>query len=165
MRRRASGQATVEFALLYAGAILPLTFMIIFVGEMFWVWHSVVDVTRDGARYAATHCWQGDGGNVIAYMESHVPLMIDMNQFQNGAAGITVQYYQRDPDTGVLTDFSCDTDCSINCVPDTVTVSVTNYQFGRLATYFKLPAVPLPDFHTSAAMESSGCDESGNCLP
>ena len=31
--------------------------MVIFVAEMLWVWHSVVDFTRDGARYAATHCW------------------------------------------------------------------------------------------------------------
>ena len=48
----------LEFALLYAGVMLPLTFMVIFVAEMLWVWHSVIDFTRDGARYAATHCWQ-----------------------------------------------------------------------------------------------------------
>src|SRR5207249_2763537 len=107
-RRNSSGQATVEFALIYAGAILPLSFMVIFVAEMLWVWHSVVDFTRDGARYAATHCWQADGSNVQAYMQSHVPRMIDMDQFQNGSAGITVQYFSRDPDTGSLTDFSCD---------------------------------------------------------
>ena len=65
MRRRRSGQAAIEFALLYAAVILPLTFMIIFVSEMLWVWHSVVDFTRDGARYAATHCWMGDGSNVL----------------------------------------------------------------------------------------------------
>ena len=47
---RAPGQAAIEFALLYAAVILPLTFMMIFVSEMLWVWHSVVDFTRDGAR-------------------------------------------------------------------------------------------------------------------
>src|SRR5712675_608914 len=67
-KRRRSGQASIEFALLYGAVILPLTFMIVFVSEMLWVWHSVVDFTRDGANYAATHCWMGDGGNVTTYM-------------------------------------------------------------------------------------------------
>jgi hypothetical protein len=73
MRRR-SGQALTEFAVLYAGVVLPLTFMIVFVSEMLWVWHSVVDFTRDGARYAATHCWMADAGNVAGtggYMPTH----------------------------------------------------------------------------------------------
>ncbi len=61
VRRRRSGQSSVEFALLYSAAILPLTFMIVFVSEALWIWHSVVDFTRDGANYAATHCWMGDG--------------------------------------------------------------------------------------------------------
>ena len=93
--RHRSGQALTEFAVLYAGVILPLTFMIVFVSEMLWVWHSVADFTRDGARYAATHCWMADGSNVAGpggYMPTHVPPMIDMDQFQNGAAGIQVQY-------------------------------------------------------------------------
>jgi len=93
---RHSGQATVEFALLYASVVLPLTFMIVFVSEMLWVWHSVADFTRDGARYAATHCWMADGSNVAGaggYMPTHVPAMIDMDQFQTGAAGIQVQYF------------------------------------------------------------------------
>ena len=72
-----SGQAAVEFAVLYAGVILPLTFMTIFVAEMLWIWHSVADFTRDGARYAVTHCWMADGSNVTGYMQSHVPAMID----------------------------------------------------------------------------------------
>src|SRR5262249_57764962 len=50
------GQAAFEFALLYSAVILPLTFMIVFVAEMIWTWHSVVDFTRAGAQFAATHC-------------------------------------------------------------------------------------------------------------
>src|SRR5579862_1225852 len=57
---RRSGQATVEFAVLYAGVVLPLIFMTIFVAEMLWIWHSVADFTRDAARYASTHCWMSD---------------------------------------------------------------------------------------------------------
>jgi hypothetical protein len=156
----------MEFALIYAGIILPLTFMIVFVAEMLWVWHSVTDFTRDGANYAATHCWQSDSSNVINYMTTHVPRMIDMDQFQNGSAGITVQYFARDPDSGVLTDFTCDAgDCTTNCIPDAVTVSVTTYQFTRLAGFFRMPGMTLPDLHASMPMGGAGCDETGTCLP
>ena len=82
-RRGESGQTTVEYGILYAGVILPLTFAIIFVAEMLWVWHSVVDFTRDGAQYAATHCWESNGQNVITYMQTHVPRMVGME----GGAG------------------------------------------------------------------------------
>jgi hypothetical protein len=165
VKRRRSGQSTLEFALLYGGVVLPLTFMTIFTAQMLWVWHSVVDFTRDGARYAATHCWMSDASNVVQYMEAHVPRMIDQGQFQNNAVGITVEYFAQDPVSGALTPFACDGDCSANCHPDTVSVSIANYQFQRFSTFFRLPFVQMPDFRTSLPMESAGCDESGNCLP
>ena len=168
MRRRRSGQASVEFALLYGAVILPLTFMIVFVSEMLWVWHSVVDFTRDGAHYATTHCWMADGSNVLNYLSTHVPRMIDMDKFQSGSAGVQVDYFSKDPATGQLAPFTCASgaECSANCIPDAVTVSVTAYQFTRgLSTFFKLPPVTIPPFATSMPMESAGCDESGNCLP
>jgi hypothetical protein len=165
-KSRRSGQATIEFALLYAGVVLPLTFMTVFVSEMLWVWHSVTEFTRDGARYAATHCWQADAGNVIQYMQTHVPRMIDMDQFQSGAAGIEVRYFSRDPDSGNLNDFSCDGgECTVNCIPDTVSVRITNYQFVRFSSYMRLPPVTIPDFRTSIAVGSGGCDEGGACSP
>jgi hypothetical protein len=164
--RGQGGQAAFEFALIYSTVILPLTFMLIFVAEMLWVWHSVVDFTRDGANYAATHCWQADGSNVQTYMTSHVPRMIDMDQFISGEAGITVSYYLRDPTTGSLSDFTCDAgDCTPNCIPDAVTVRVTTYEFTKFSGFFRLPAVPLPDFHASMPMGGAGCDETGTCLP
>jgi hypothetical protein len=165
-RGKRSGQAMLEFALLYAGVILPLTFMTIFVAEMLWVWHSALEFTREGARYAATHCWQSDASNVTAYMQSHVPRTIDMDQFQSGAAGLEVLYFSKDPDTGELAEYSCEGgECSVDCVPDAVSVSITNYQFTRFASYMRLPAVSMPTFRTSLPMESAGCDESGSCLP
>lgn len=166
MKRRASGQATMEFALLYAGVLLPLTFMVIFVGEMLWIWHSVADFTRDGARYAATHCYQAGAGNVTQYMRTHVPRMVDMDQFISGEAGLEVLYYARDPDTGQLSEFTCaGADCSVDCVPDMVSVRVSSYEFRRLSTFFRLPPVAIPDFRASAPIESAGCDETGSCLP
>jgi hypothetical protein len=145
--------------------ILPLTFMLIFVAQMLWIWHSVVEFTRDGARYAATHCWNPDASNVLQYMESHVPRMIDMNQFQTNQAGIQVTYFTANPD-GSQAPFSGDT-CGAICIPDTVSVSITNYQFMRFASFIKLPPVTIPPFTTNLPMESAGYNQdpgSGACV-
>jgi hypothetical protein len=167
MRRRSqSGQAAVEFALAWGSVILPLTLMIIYTSQLLWIWHSVADFTRDGARYAATHCWQADGSNVINYMKANIPLMPDRFQFQNGPAQIAVSYFSKDPASGDLTAFSCSGDCSTACIPDVVTVTITDYQFTTFLNTLGLPPVPIPDFHTSVPMESAGCDpEQGVCLP
>jgi Flp pilus assembly protein TadG len=164
-RNARSGQAALEFAMIYAAVLLPLTFGIVFVSEMYWVWHSMVEFTRDGARYASTHCWQSGADNVLSYMYANVPGTIDRNQFQGtGSAQIVVQYYQRDPATGQLSAFAgCSGNCSVDCVPDSVTVSVTNYQFLRFVSYLHLPPIQMPSFPTSMPIESSGCNESGNC--
>jgi hypothetical protein len=163
---RRSGQALVEFALAWGTVILPLTFMIIFTSELLWIWHCVADFTRDGARYAATHCWQGDSSNVVTYMKANIPLMPYQDQFLTGPAEINVAYFSRDPDSGSLIPFSCDGDCSTTCIPDVVTVSVTNFQFSTFVTTLGIPPVNIPDFHTSVPMESAGCDpEQGVCLP
>src|SRR3954467_1329633 len=108
MRSSARGQATIEFVITQLVIVIPLTFAIVFAAEMLWVWHSVVDFTRDGARYATTHCWSAGGDNVQQYMRTHVPRMIDMDQFQQGQAELAVTYYTRDPETGSLVDFTCD---------------------------------------------------------
>ncbi len=163
---RRKGQALLEFALVYISVLVPLTFGIIFVSEMLWVWHSVVELNRDVARYAATHCYQGDTQNVITYMQTHVPRMVDQEQFKQGQATLQVQYFGRDPDSGQLTPFSCDGDCSVDCVPDAVTVSITDYQFKHFLDYLKLQPITIPPFTTSLPMESAGCDpQQGSCLP
>ncbi len=164
---RRSGQATMEFALTFVSIIAPMTFGIIFVAQLLWVWHSMVEFTRDGARYATTHCWQADSANVLAYMTSNVPINIDQAQFQEGPAQIVVAYFTVDPDSGALTAFSCDSDCTTGCVPDVVQVSLTNYTYGRFFTSFlKLPGVVMPSWLTSLPMEGAGCDPAaGVCLP
>ncbi|HLJ16921.1 MAG TPA: TadE family protein [Bryobacteraceae bacterium] len=161
-----SGQATLEYALLFAGVVTPVLFAIIYTAQLLWIWHSVVEFTREGAQYAATHCWQASAQNVIGYMQSNVPLMLDQQQFQNGTVALEVDYFSVDPTSGTLTPFSCSAECSTVCVPDTVTVHVLNYQFTSFVAYLGLPPVTMPDFQTSMPVESSGCDpEQGTCLP
>jgi hypothetical protein len=159
-RARRSGQALLEYALLYVGVILPLTFGLLFLCEMLWVWHSVVELTRDTARYAATHCYQDGNANVTTYAQTHVPRMIDMQQFIQGPATINVAYFSQDPTSGQLIPFAggCSTDCSVDCLPDAVTVTVQNYTFVHFLDFLKLPGVPIPQFPTSLPMESAGCD-------
>ncbi len=165
--RNCSGQSMVEWAIIYSAVIMPLTFGVIFGAELLWVWHSVAEMTREGARYAATHCWDGTGENVRTYMQSHAPLMVDRNQFQTGEAEITVEHFRRNADTGTLEEFSCDQgECSTQCVPDVVTVRVANYSFRRFLSYLGLAGVPLPDLRTTVPMESAGCDpEQATCVP
>jgi hypothetical protein len=166
-RRMRSGQATLEFALMYSFVLVPLTFGIIFISQMLWIWHSVVDFTRDGARYAATHCYEPDGSNVVTFMQANVPPMIDQNQFQLGPALINVSYFQNGAAGGALTPFACDAGaCSFSCEPDVVSVGVSNYQFSRLTDYLRLPPIVIPPFTTTIPTESLGCDpNTGACLP
>lgn len=160
-RRR--GSVTVEFAVMYGAVVTPLLFGIVFVAQICWIWHSMAEFTRDGARYAATHCWTPGGENVIQYMQANVPPTIDISAFRaGGSAQINVEYFSRDPDSGQLVPFSCDAACSTTCIPDSVTVSISNYQFQRYATLLR--SLDMPPFPTSQAIASGGCDETGVCI-
>lgn len=164
MRKR-NGQATIEFALTFGALTLPLTIAIVFTSQLLWVWHSVVEFTRIGAQYAATHCASGGGENVANFMRQNVPVNIDQAQFAQGGVTITVDYFQRNVDTGQFEPFACDgAECSTECVPDAVTVRVTGYEFRRVLTNLGIPPVPLPDFRATLPMESAGCSpDSTDC--
>ena len=149
--------------MIYGVVVVPLLFGLILVAQICWIWHSMVEFTRDGARYAATHCWQASSQNVIQYMQANVPANIDGVQFQaGGSAQINVQYFQR-ADDGQLQAFGCAVECSTSCIPDAVTVSVTNYQFQHHATL--LQSISLPAFTGSQAVGTAGCDNTGVCTP
>src|SRR5262249_23854974 len=134
--------------------------------QMLWTWHSVVDFTRSIAQFAATHCWQADGSgsNVLGWAASHTPAMIDREQFQTNAAGVTVAYFSQAAD-GTQTPFDGAVCNGGICVPDLVSVSVTSYQFNRFSSFFRLGNVVMPPFTTVVPMESGGYqDASGSCV-
>jgi hypothetical protein len=165
-RPKQAGQSTVEFALAWSAVLVPLIFALIFTAQTLWIWHSVNDFTRQGAGYASTHCWQSSAENVLDFMRSNIPPMVNQDQFRTGPAQINVTYYGKDPDSGQLTAFQCDGDCTIQCVPDTVTVSVTGYEYRTFLSNLGISPITIPDFRTSVPMESAGCDpEQGVCLP
>jgi hypothetical protein len=166
-RRARRGQSIVEFALTWIGLYVPLTMMIVFTAQLLWVWHSVVEFTREGARYAATHCYQSGGSNVISYMRENVPLMVGRDEFRDGQAEIEVSYFSRNAETGALDEFTCEgSECSRSCVPDAVRVRVVNYQFRAFVSYLGLPPVDLPNFQAIVPIESAGCNpDEESCLP
>jgi hypothetical protein len=152
------GAAIFEYAIVYAGLLLPLTMMIVFTAELLWVWNSVVDYTREGARYATTHCWQPGGANVVSFMRANTPIMVDRDQFRDGQAELEIAYFGRNAETGALQEFTCEgSPCSRQCVPDAVRVRVSSYQFRAFFAYLGLPPVAIPDFQTMLPMESAGC--------
>src|SRR5262249_29869550 len=130
------GQVLVEHVMMLTGVLVPLTFGIIYLCQLLWVWNSIVEVTRDGASYAASHCWNSGGQNVIDYMRTHVPANLSQDQFSTGQADLTINYFARDVTSGAITDFSCDAgDCTSGCIPDLVTVHVSTYQFTTFLSY------------------------------
>lgn len=164
-KRRQRGATLVEFAVVGFTIVLPLIFAIVFTTQLLWIWHSVAEMTRQGARYAATHCYQS-GSNVRNWMQQNFIALPDRDQFTGGAAEIQITYYGRNPDDGTLGDFSCDTECSLGCVPDAVRVQITNYEYRTFLTYWGLAPVQIPDFQTTVAMEGAGCDpDTGSCNP
>lgn len=150
----------------YVMIILPLTFGLIYAAQLLWTWHSVGEWTRDAARYASTHCWQAGGENVLGWMRNNVPAMPDREEFRGGGVELTVNYFAKDPASGTLADFSCDSECSTQCIPDTVTIRVRNFQHRGIMQYLGLAPIQMPEFQAAVPMESAGCDpEQGSCTP
>ena len=151
------GQSTVEMALALAAAIIPITFALIAFTEIAWTYHALATVTRQGARYAATHCWQDEGGsNVINWMQANAPAFPDRPLLVSGGVQIQVNYWMHDPDTHQSIPFTCGGGCSPDCVPDSVTVSIIGYQFNHFFPLLGLQPLQVPPFSTTVAVESGG---------
>jgi hypothetical protein len=151
------GQANVETALALIAGIIPLTFGLFAFGELMWTYHALATLTRQGARYAATHCWQDDSGsNVVNWMHDNAPAFPDRPLLISGGIQVQVNYWTHDRETHETVPFSCSGGCTPDCVPDSVTVSITGYEFNHFFSILRLPPLQAPSFSTTVAMESAG---------
>jgi hypothetical protein len=167
--RTIRGQATIEMALALVFGIIPLTLGFIAFVEAAWTYHGLTALTRLGAQYAATHCFQDTTGqNVVAWLtdttNTAVPAFPDRPQLTTGGIQIAVQYSTHDFANGISSTPACSPDCSADCIPDSVTVSIapgnpSTYIFNRFLTSLGLPTFQIPAFATTLPMES-GVDPS-----
>lgn len=166
---RMRGQATLEMALALVFGIIPLTLGLIAFAEAAWTYHALTALTRLGAQYAATHCFQdATGQNVVSWLTDptnlSVPAFPDRPQLTTGGIQVQVQYATNDLVNGISDSPTCSPDCSPDCIPDSVTVSIaasnpSAYVFNRFLTSLGLPTFQLPAFATTLPMES-GVDPS-----
>src|SRR5438067_4597878 len=96
-----NGQATIETALVLVFGIVPLTIGLIAFTEAAWTYHGLASLTRLGAQYAATHCFQDSSGqNVITWLTDStnrvVPVFPDRPQLVTGGIQVEVQYWTHD---------------------------------------------------------------------
>ena len=139
--------------------------MVIFVAEMLWIWHGVVGFhARRRALSRPRTAGRRTAANVITYMQTHVPPMIDQDQFQTGATPIMqVQYFSLNAD-GATTAFN--TRCCAG-----LHAGRGQRQRHELSVLALLPAFSgcrrctMPPFTTNLPMESAGFqDASGACV-
>lgn len=155
LRRKSRGQANVETALALM-VIVPLTFGLIAFSEVAWTYHALTTLTRQGARYAATHCFQDESGsNVVSWMQANSPAFPDRPLLLTGGIQVQVNYWAHDLETHQTVPFSCAGGCSPDCVPDSVTVSITGYEFTHFMSFLGLSLL-IPPFSTTVEMESAG---------
>lgn len=167
MKKNRRGQATVEMALVLVFIIVPLTLGLIAFIEIAWTYHALATLTRQGARYASNHCWQdSSGSNVITWMQANSPAFPDRQQLTTGEIQIQVSYWTHDPETHRSEPFTCGGGCSPDCVPDSVTVSISSYSFNHFLPMLGFQPLQVPPFSTTVAMQSAGANpETAVSLP
>lgn len=151
------GQATVEMALALVFVVVPLTLGLIAFAEIAWTYHALATLTRQGARYAANHCWQDSAGsNVITWMQANSPAFPDRPELLSGGIQIQVSYWRHDPETHTSVVFECGGGCGSECVPDSVTVSISSYSFNHFLPMLGFQPLQVPPFSTTVEMQSAG---------
>jgi hypothetical protein len=165
--RASRGQASVEMVLVLIAGIIPLTVGMIAFAEIGWTYHALVTLTRQGARYASTHCWQDEtGSNVVNWMQANAPPFPDRPQLVTGVVPIQVQYWTHDVANQLSVPFSCTGGCSPQCVPDSVTVSIIGYQFSHFLPLLGLQPLQFPPISATVEIQSAGSDpETGTSYP
>ena len=161
------GQATVETAVIFTLILFPVTLGLLMIAQAVWTWSGVIHLTRKGAVYAATHCWQdSSGSNVVTFMQTHLPPLVDSAQLTSGPAIITVQYWMQDAVNHQTVPFECASSCSPDCAPDAVTVTVSGYRFNSLVKFVGLQPIAMPPFSTSVQVAGAGANpDTGESTP
>jgi hypothetical protein len=151
------GQASVEFAIALALIVVPITLALLAFIELAWTYHALTTLTRQGARYAANHCWSdSSGSNVASWMQQNAPMFPDRAQLTSGAIQIQISYWRHDLETHTSVPFECGGGCSAECVPDSVTVSIVGYSFNHFLPLLGLQPLQVPPFSTTIEMQSAG---------
>src|SRR5262245_38894036 len=91
-------------------------------------------------------------------MQANAPAFPDRPMLQSGGIQIRVNYWTHDTETRQTVPFSCAGGCSAICVPDSVTVSITGYEFNHFFPLLGLPPLQVPPFSTTVAIESAGAN-------
>ena len=140
------GQALLEFAAVTL-VFFILVFGIIEFGRALWTWNTIVQATREGARYAVVAIpTSGDTEimKVVAYNDpnataSSIPVVPGLTE-----ANVRVRYLNNDG-----------TAAANKIVADLIEVSVINYRFTFLDSILG-PQIALPPFTTSLPLEGLG---------
>jgi len=155
--RNSRGQALVETALALVFGMIPLTFGLLAFSEVAWTYHALATATRQGARYAATHCFEDESGsNVVNWIHANAPAFPDRNLLVSGGIQVQVSYWMHDLANHQTVPFSCAGGCNPDCVPDSVTVSITGYEFNHFFPILGLTPLQVPPFSSTVAIESAG---------
>jgi hypothetical protein len=157
MLKNRKGQATVEMAIALAFIVIPVTLALLAFIELAWTYHALTTLTRQGARYAANHCWQDSAGsNVVTWMQENSPMFPDRAQLASGGIQIQVSYWRHDAETHTSVAFECGGSCSSECVPDAVTVSIVGYTFNHFLPMLGFSPIQVPPFSTTVEIQSAG---------
>ncbi len=147
-KTKQDGTTSIEFALIGAVFMMVL-FGVMEVGRLLYVWNTLSEVTRRGARVAAV-CREGDVEiNKIALFNTAVGT--DDSSIVHGlsAANINVEYLDA---AGAPTLVFADVEAT--------RVSVSNFQHDMLIPF--LPAtLTAPEFSTTVPVESRGWNYDG----
>src|ERR1051326_5874590 len=90
-------------------------------------------------------------------MKATSPIFPDRSQLLSGAITIQVNYWTHNLDADESDSFECDGTVACGaCVPDSVTVSITGYQFNHFFQTLGLAPLQMPSFSTTVEVESAG---------
>lgn len=143
MRNNQQGTTTVEFAIL-ASVLFVLIFGVIEIGRAFFVWNSIGEVTRRGARLAAV-CPVNHGA------------ISKVSMFNAPDGGSESDLFNGLTDSNINLEYLDDGGNVTNVFVEikSVRVGISNYQHNLLIPFFNL-SITVPEFSTTIPAESLG---------